>query len=133
MTGRMERHTTPKTAKRRAWQAMSKYIRARDPYCVTCPNPTTDAGHFQYNTERNQQLGGNLLWFDERNINGQCAKCNRFAAGMLVPYNLYLQKKYGPTVTQELYDLWRTPKKWTLEEILEREQHFKDKLAALYA
>jgi Bacteriophage Lambda NinG protein len=61
-----------------------------------------------------------------RNIHGQCAKCNRFAAGMLVPYSLYLQKKYGPEIVQELYDLWRTPKKWTLEQIEAKRQRFEE-------
>lgn len=108
---------TPKTLKRLTWEALSRFVRARDPQCICCGAPTTDAGHFQYNTERNQSYGGNALWYDLRNIHGQCAKCNRYAAGNLVPYTIYLQKKYGIGIVNELYQLWRTPKKWTHEEI----------------
>lgn len=127
----MAKTTSPKTLKRKTWEALSRFVRARDKQCVTCGGPPDDAGHFQYNTERNQQLGGNALWYDLRNINAQCAKCNRFAAGMLVPYSLYLQRKYEPNIVQELYLLWLTPKKWTLEEIEAKRVLFEEAYAAL--
>ena len=113
-----------KTLKRNAWAAFSRKIRNRDPYCVTClvegkKVPSAHAGHYQYNTERNQQLGGNALWFDERNVHGQCAGCNLFKSGNLSSYTLYLTDKFGHTIFQEIRILWKQPKKWTLAEIEE--------------
>lgn len=107
----------PKTLKAKTWVALSKFVRQRDKKCVTCGGPPDDAGHFIHNSERSQSLGGNELWYDLRNINAQCTRCNRFKSGNLAPYALYLEEKYGHGVIQELHDLWRKPKKWTREEI----------------
>lgn len=79
--------------------------------------PSAHAGHYQYNTERNQLLGGNALWYDERNVNGQCAPCNLYKSGNLAAYARYLKEKYGHEILDEIYQLWRTPRKFTLEEI----------------
>jgi hypothetical protein len=103
--------------KRGAWKAVSKYIRTRDKKCVTCGGSPDHAGHFQYNTERNQQLGGNELWYDERNFHAQCVGCNNYKSGNLIPYTIFMENLYGIGIVQELYDLWRTPKKWTRDEI----------------
>lgn len=120
---RRKRNPT-RALKRNAWQAISRYIRTRDPFCISCLMegknvPSTQAGHYQYNTERSQSLGGNALWYDPRNLNGQCAACNLYKSGNLASYARYLQTKYGPQILDELYQLWRTPKKFTLDEITE--------------
>jgi hypothetical protein len=47
-----------------------KYIKIRDPYCICCGAPTTDAGHFIHNRT--------IIDYDPRNLNGQCRHCNRF-------------------------------------------------------
>jgi len=118
---------------------MSRFVRAREPYCVTCltmgrQTPTTDAGHFQYNTERSQHLGGNALWFDARN-----ALVNAPSAIVSPPVcwsrTRSTSKEYGPNIVQELYDvdivqelydLWRAGKKWTREEIEAKRQSFEE-------
>lgn len=120
----MKKLTPLKTLKRKAWQAISQYIRKRDPWCVTClmegkQKPSEDCGHFIPNSERKQDLGGNELWYDERNLNGQCVKCNNYKSGNLAPYALYLEKKYGAGILQELHKLYQKPKKWTRNEIEE--------------
>lgn len=107
----------PKNLKKKVWQAFAAYIRRRDPKCVTCGAPTTEAGHYKHNSERSQSFGGNALWYDERNVNGQCAKCNRWMSSNPVPYALFLEEKYGMGILQELNKLWQTPKKWTREEL----------------
>jgi hypothetical protein len=107
--------------KRRTWQALSKSVRAGARNCISCGTPITpetcDAGHFHPNTERNMSLGGNALWYDSRNINCQCLKCNRFASGNLVGYTVWLENKYGYGIVQELDKLYRTYKLWTVEEL----------------
>lgn len=106
------------------WQAMSRFVRSRDPKCVTCGGPNEHAGHYKHNSERSQQLGGNALWFDLRNINSQCVSCNTYKAGNLTLYAIYLEEKHGVGILQELNRLWLIPKKWTREEIEAKRQSF---------
>lgn len=111
---------TPAGAKKKAWQAFARYIRSRDPFCVTCGAPTTEAGHYKHTTDKGttKTLGGNELWFDERNVNGQCGVCNRWHSGRLDAYALYLEKTYGPGILQELQRKFNIPRKWTMDEML---------------
>jgi len=106
------------TLKRNAWKAISAFVRKRDKMCVTCKvNPAVHCGHYRHNTERNADLGGNALWYDERNLHGQCAGCNTYKYGALDQYALYLTDKFGHEVLKEIDTLWRTPRKWTRQEI----------------
>lgn len=119
------RPPTPASAKKRAWHALSVFVRLRDKHCQTCPTGQAEhCGHYQRNSERSKQLGGNELWFDERNFLGQCAGCNLFANGRPVQAALVLQKKYGKDILQKLNKLYLTPKKFTLEEILAIAEHY---------
>lgn len=118
------RPTSPGVLKRAAWRALSKYVRAVEPNCVTCGGRPDHAGHFQYNTERNQLLGGNALWYDRRNIHSQCIECNNYKSGNTIPYKVYMINRYGSEIIQEIRTLWQTPKKWTREEIIAIEQYY---------
>lgn len=111
---------TIKALKGEAWKTIALYVRKRDKKCVSCATGLADnCGHYQVNTERNQELGGNALWYDVRNLNGQCVSCNKWRSGNLAPYAIYLEEKYGSGILQELRRLWQTPKKWTRQEIEE--------------
>ena len=73
-----------------AWNTFSKYIRLRDPFCVTHlilgkKVPSENAGHYWHA----------VLDFDEDNVNGQCVNCNKWNNGRLVEYGTYLRKKLG--------------------------------------
>lgn len=74
----------------KAWTTFSKWIRNRDPFCVTHlvlgkEVPSENAGHYWHGK----------LDFDEININGQCVNCNKWNSGRLAEYGTYLRKKYG--------------------------------------
>jgi len=76
--------------KDKAWAIFSKWIRTRDPLCVTHlvmgkQTPSENAGHFWHAK----------LDFDEININGQCVNCNKWNSGRLAEYSTYLIEKYG--------------------------------------
>jgi len=118
------RKPTVLSAKTRAWKATSAYIRRRDKKCVTCKvRPATQAGHFKHNSDKpNKQLGGNALWYDLRNLAGQCTVCNCYNSGELDNFALYLEETYGHGILQELNKLYRTPRKWTIDELLEVEE-----------
>ena len=58
----------------------NKYIRQRDKRCISCNAPTENAGHYF--------SAGNhaSLRFDERNVHGQCIRCNKWLHGNLIEY-----------------------------------------------
>lgn len=76
--------------KAKAWKTFSKWVRNRDPFCVThlvmgSKVPTQNAGHFWHT----------VLDFDEENVNGQCINCNKYNSGRLAEYSRYLLDKLG--------------------------------------
>lgn len=90
--------------KKKVWTLFSKYIRLRDSvngYCKCCtceshlPIGEMNAGHY---------IHGNTkpTFFDERNVNAQCVRCNKWLSGRLNEYALFLENKYGVGILQEL-------------------------------
>lgn len=90
-------------------RVFNAFIRARDtrydkgqPYfiCISCDEPKPidqmDAGHF-HSAGHNEAT----RW-DERNVNGQCRRCNRFLHGNLLGYQKGMLKKYGQTTLDQL-------------------------------
>lgn len=119
-------------AKKKAWDALAKYVRTIEPSCITCGGRTTEAGHYLHNSDKkNKQLGGNLLWYEIRNIHGQCGTCNRWKSGAGAIYGAKLEARYGEGIITELYRLFNAPKKWTIPELLEIEALYKQKLKEL--
>ncbi|WP_425905708.1 recombination protein NinG [Nitrobacter sp. TKz-YC02] len=96
--------------------------------------PTTEAGHYKHTSDKvNQTLGGNMVWWDERNLNGQCGRCNRHNSGELDLYGLYLEQKFGHGICQELDRQFRIPKKWSREEAAEVEAKYTALLGGISA
>ena len=110
--------------KKQAWDACSRYIRLRDAIaycekygidlgqftrpedvvgrCCTCNAVKSwirmDAGHY-----KGRGLGGGSgAYFDERNVNLQCKRCNGFRGGAPQEYETFLIDKYGPEIIEEL-------------------------------
>lgn len=118
---------TSKQLKKKLWKLFSEYIRKRDGYkCITCGKQldknTSHAGHFVPKSR------GLAIYFDERNVNCQCVSCNLFRHGNLVPYAVYLEKKYCHGIIQELEALSRTVKKISSQEYLDLIETYKNKL-----
>ena len=115
-----------KAIKLELWGLISLFIRKRDKFrCITCKLAGNHCGHWRTNGERNMSLGGNELWWDERALNCQCVVCNNYKSGNIAEYDLYLEKKYGFGILQELNRLYRTPKKWTRQEIENKIEHYR--------
>lgn len=92
------RPPTRQSAKKKAWIAFSLFIRARDKRCVTCGSTANlQAGHYIPGS-----VCGEYLFMDERNISAQCSSCNKWKSGNLSVYALYLEKKYGAGILQQL-------------------------------
>jgi hypothetical protein len=111
-------------------KAMSDYIRARDKYtCVTCGkqgnNKTIDNGHF---ISRRY-----WIWrYDERNGHAQCKRpCNKDLGGNWPEYYDFMIKTYGQAVVDELINGKHKLANYTVPDLLEIEQYYKDKLEAL--
>lgn len=113
----MPKKKSIKTLKRTLDAAFSIYIRKRDAdpisgniECVTCGRVSHwsqgHAGHFikrQHTATR----------YDDRNCHFQDAYCNTYRGGALIEYTLYMQKRYGVKVVEELMRLKNTTVKYT--------------------
>jgi 5-methylcytosine-specific restriction endonuclease McrA len=106
---RYTRKTTLKRAtgslKAKLDRIFSEYIRLRDAdtngycRCISCGSihhwKEMDAGHFVNRSHMSTR-------YDERNVNAQCRKCNRFDEGNPIGYARGLIKKYGKGIIDEL-------------------------------
>lgn len=122
-----------KRARVRAKEAFNLYIRLRDTHdgwgnCISCgankPFDELDAGHFMKATRAYTE-------FEERNVNIQCRKCNRFQNGNEGHYAVALDKKYGEGTAAEIVELSHHQKERTVEELLEIERKYKDAASQL--
>ena len=96
------------------WRIFSRFIRLRDAtkagvtFCISCGelisvfyyeyekvkfNQQCHAGHY-YNRGSNYRA----LKYDEKNVNAQCAHCNKYLEGNKQGYEKGLIKKYGESV-----------------------------------
>ena len=110
------------SAKNRAWNAFSKYIRSRDKRCVTCGSASyLQAGHF---------IGGRhlSLLFDERNTHAQCYGCNVGKKGNMVEYYEFMVKKYGIKIIEELKELDRKIVQYKTQDYLELAEYYKKRI-----
>jgi hypothetical protein len=108
----------------------NKYARLRDcggsdgAGCISCgkwfPYPELDGGHYIPTTVSSTR-------FDERNINAQCHRCNRFLHANLRGYFRGLEKKLGRDGLDDL-EASAGPKKWTREELENIKIEYKAKI-----
>ena len=132
--------TTISKAKKKAWDAFSKYIRLRDclkttgtpdeGICVTCPSRTSfkyaNAGHFVPDRSR-------YLLFDEQGVHLQCVQCNIYKKGNWVPYERFMLETYGPEVTEQIKQNKYQSGTWSIPELEEIEEVYKCKFQELTA
>ena len=107
-------------------QVFSQYIRQRDKgVCVTCgtkkPWKEQQNGHYV-------PRGHNATRFDERNCNCQCIGCNVFKKGNMDEYTLFMIRKHGVEVLEELNKLKYKTKQFTSQELQEMIDHYKHEL-----
>jgi hypothetical protein len=106
--------------KQKVWCEVSKYVRQSNAdwrgfcICVTCGKQdrwqSLQAGHFI-------QGRRNSVVFDLRHIYPQCVKCNVFMHGNLVNYYPFMIKKHGEKVIEELKELNRQDRQFTVPEL----------------
>lgn len=112
-------------AKRKAWDAFSKYIRLRDEVqgCFTCgvvkPYKQMQAGHWIPGRH-------NSILFDERGYHAQCYHCNIGLKGNPVVYYDRMLKDYGVEVCNELKRIDKIIIQYKVIDFLGIEQKYSD-------
>ena len=130
-----KKKTRSKEAAKRATQTVvNKYCRLRDCYgdegaaCISCgewkPFDKGDGGHFIATTS-------SAVRFDERNINFQCHRCNRFLHGNAANYYVGMVRKYGQEVVDELMARQHESKKWLPDELIAIRKYYNDKIKSI--
>jgi len=110
-----------------AQKVFNKYIRLRDKDkpCISCGKPLNDkydAGHFF------SSGGHKAITFHVWNVNGQCVECNRWKHGNLIEYQKGLVKRHGWAAYQQLEMLANDTRKYTVEELKELINTYKEKI-----
>lgn len=112
---------------KKAWGLMSVISRTKDAdrdgmvACVTCGQvkhyKEMHAGHFFHGSHQRP------ISYDSRNIHAQCPGCNTYKGGARDEYSVYLARRYGVGVLEELRELkhqGKELKRADLEELIER-------------
>lgn len=114
--------------------AFNAYIRERDKdqTCICCGKPLGESklgGGFDCGHYRSTGSAPHLR-FNEDNAHGQTKFCNRYRAGNAVDYRLGLIKRIGLERVEAL-EADNEARKWTIDELKELKQKYKDKLKEL--
>ena len=121
---------TAQQLKRDLQKVFNRWIRRRDSqitgygHCCSCGATLAfedmEAGHYIHNCS--------ALRYDERNVHGQCTTCNKWKHGNPTGYALFLVRRYGPELLEELDALRQTRKHWTKTELEEMLADYKARL-----
>ena len=123
--------TNLSSAKKKAWAALSLWIRTKDSKdgyctCVTCgwtgPISTMHAGHFI------RKSRGAAIYFEEKNINVQCEQCNVNLGGNPDEYYSYMLRTHGQDWIEMLESLSRIIVRDRTADYEKIESLFKEKL-----
>lgn len=115
--------------KSKAQTAFNNFVRYRDKDepCISCQRHhqgQNHAGHFMTRGARPE------LSYHPSNNNLQCAPCNLHLSGNLILYRQNLINKVGNEMVDYLEN-FNSPQKWTIEDLKEITQHYKDELKRL--
>ena len=108
----------------------NKFIRLRDngKPCISCGNPNmkkVNASHY-YNANNHYNVR-----FDEDNVHSSCEYCNTYLHGNLIEYRPRLIEKIGEQRFKELEDKARTIRHFTIPELIELKEVYKEKIRIL--
>ena len=121
--------------KKRLWKIISEYIRrkfadhAGYTTCVTCGTTKhwkeLQAGHWI------PQAKGDAVRYEEENIHPQCFRCNVNLSGNAGEYYKYMLSMYGLEGMDRLVEQSNQVKKFTVNDLLEIEKDYKERLSEL--
>ena len=103
----------------------SLYIRLRDHFiCCTCGKTGEEGMQCGHYIPRGNM---NTRW-DEMNNNSQCIGCNVFNHGRMDEYALFMVRKYGEGILEEMNKRKNTIRQWTISEMEEQIEIYKEKV-----
>lgn len=115
--------------------AVNAYVRKRDKGkpCISCNSLLADsavgggfdAGHF-----RSRGSSPHLRFDAERNIHGQCKRCNRYLSGNAADYRSGLIRRIGLELVQAL-EADNEPRHWSIDDIKAIRDEYRNKLKEL--
>ena len=107
------KHISLKKLHKKAWKLQSDYIRQLEKgVCFTCGDKRNwkeqQAGHY---------IHGNKMDFYPINIHCQCVRCNKWLHGNQGVYGEKLIKIYGMDKVEEIREIEKKEKKYTIFEL----------------
>jgi hypothetical protein len=114
-------------AKKKAWAALSRWIRVKDSRvgfctCVTCgwtgEVSSMQSGHWIPKAQ------GTAIYFEETNIHPQCYRCNINLGGNGPEYYSFMLRTYGQEEIDRLKALAKTTVKFTVLDYQAIEQKY---------
>ena len=108
---------------RKDFQKMRRFESAVDGYCqcITCnrkyPPGQMDGGHFIHKNAATR--------FVEINVQSQCRKCNYYEHGRPLEFEAFLVEVHGQKKVDELRELAKTIKVWTINELKEMRAEYR--------
>ncbi|HFK5582148.1 TPA: recombination protein NinG [Elizabethkingia anophelis] len=105
-------------------------LRDQDKPCISCGTNHSDiwdGGHYF-----KAEIYRGLI-FDERNINKQCRRCNRFLGGNEINYRIGLVNRYGEEFVKQLESEANSKReyKWSDEELERMKAYYKQRIKEL--
>ena len=89
--------------KKEFWKVFAVYIKRRDKgICITCGKGGLHGHEYQAGHCIPAGASPLPLYFSEKNVNGQCMRCNQFLGGMGAIYREKVDKKWGEGTYKEL-------------------------------
>jgi len=103
----------------KAQKAFNARIRERDKDkgCISCGGKVEQAGHYLSAGHHGVHR------FNEKNVHGQCVRCNMYLSGNLINYRIGLVKRIGLQQVEILEGTRHKSHKWNrleLEEIIKK-------------
>lgn len=118
--------------KKELWKHFSKYIRLRDGrVCTTCGKivPIEKPQGYHAGHCEPKSICPLSLYFDERNVNGQCYNCNINLGGWGARYRKRVDEKWGQGTYEdfERMKLELKGEQWTIDKFKEKINEYKEK------
>ena len=121
--------------RKKTWKIFSEYIRRRfvdhtdHANCITCGKryhwKELQAGHYIHGVTKL------YLYFNEKNVHQQCARCNLYLSGNAGPYAIKIIDMYGREGVDKLEALRSNTEVFTRAKLIEIREIYKDKLSML--
>lgn len=117
--------------KKKLWKLCSEYIRKRDKnICFTCDRRAEGAGYHCGHFIPSSTCGIHLR-YDERNLKGQCFRCNIHLGGNGAVFYKRMVLSHGQEYVDELFKIKEEVHQWKEQDYLDKIDYYKNLLKTL--